>query len=222
MCGRFSFSPLEKVIEDRFDIKVEAKFKPRYNCAPSQKLAVISNEHPGVLSFYRWGLIPFWAKDAKIGNNLINAKAETIHEKPAFKNAFRRKRCLVLSDGFYEWKKINSKDKIPYRIHLTDEPLFAMAGIWDSWKNTDGEEVRSFSILTIGPNRLMENIHSRMPVILDRAGEKTWLNAVDTEDLLPLLQPFPAERMTAYPVSKMVNSPANDSVELFLPTEYKV
>ena len=215
MCGRFSFSPLAKIIEDRFDVKVDSTYKPRYNCAPSQQLAIISHDDPDVLSYYRWGLIPFWAKDAKIGNRLINAKSETIHEKPAFRNSFRRKRCLVLSDGFYEWKKISAKEKIPYRIHLSNEELFSMAGIWDSWKDPAGNEIRAFSILTTRPNKLMENIHQRMPLILDRIGENNWLRATDPESLFPLFDPFPSEKMTAYPVSKLVNSPTNDSPDLF-------
>lgn len=220
MCGRFSFSPLAKIIEDRFDVKVDHQYKPRFNSAPSQNLAVISNEAPEVLSFYRWGLIPFWAKDHKIGNRMINAKAETITEKPAFRNSFKRKRCLVLSDGFFEWKKINDKEKVPFRILMKDQGLFSMAGIWDNWKNPQGETIHSFSILTIGPNELMEQIHHRMPVILDKDAEKTWLGDAAADTLQELLRPFPAAEMTAYPISKAVNSPANDFPEILEPVEY--
>jgi len=173
MCGRFSFSPLAKIIEDRFDVKVDgSQYTPRFNSAPSQKLAVISNDNPDELSFYKWGLIPFWAKDKSIGNKMINAKAETIMEKASFKNPFKRKRCLVLSDGFYEWKKINPKEKIPYCIKMEDDSLFAMAGIWDTWKNEAGEMINSFAIITTSPNELMGNIHARMPVILSKNDEK--------------------------------------------------
>ncbi len=221
MCGRFSFSPLAKIIEDRFDIKVDpTQYKPRYNCAPSQYLSVISNIDPGELSFYRWGLIPFWAKDKNIGNKMINAKAETITEKASFKNSFKRKRCLVLSDGFYEWKKINPKEKVPYRIKMKDDSLFAMAGLWDSWKNGEGELINSFTIITTSPNELMENIHLRMPVILEKKDEKTWINESDVEVLKSLLKPYPADQMTAYPISKLVNSPANDLPEILNPVEY--
>lgn len=222
MCGRFSFSPLSKIIEDRFDVKVDSTYRPRYNSAPSQNLAVISNRVPGVLSYYRWGLIPFWAKDPKIGYRMINAKGETILEKPSFKNPFRRKRCLVLSDGFFEWKKIGEKEKIPYRILMKDETLFSMAGIWDSWENPEGETIDSFSIITTAPNELMKNIHDRMPVILDRDAERSWLAETPVESLLPLLRPFPADRMTAYPVSKLVNSPVNDRPEILAPVEYEI
>lgn len=221
MCGRFSFSPLTKILEDRFDVKVDAsKYKPRYNSAPSQTLAVISNDNPDELSFYRWGLIPFWAKDIKIGNRLINAKSETISEKPAFRNSFWRKRCLVLSDSFFEWKKINAKEKIPYRIFLKDEPLFALAGIWDTWKDAEGKAINSFSILTTSPNDLMKNIHHRMPVIIGRDNEKEWLKSENSENLKRLFEPFSTEQMTAYPVSKLVNSPVNDSPEILEAVDY--
>jgi putative SOS response-associated peptidase YedK len=221
MCGRFSFSPLAKIIEDRFDVKVDtSRYKQRYNSAPSQDLAVISNAHPGEISFYRWGLIPFWAKDKSIGNKMINAKAETLHEKPSFKNSLKDKRCLVLSDGFYEWKTIGKKDKIPYRITLKDNGIFAMAGIWDSWKGEDGININSFAIVTTTPNKLMKNIHTRMPVILKRKDEKSWLSNGDIVYLQSLLKPYPEGEMTAFLVSKLVNSPSNDSIEVMKPEEY--
>ncbi len=221
MCGRFSFSPLAKIIEDRFDVKVDkTRYKPRYNSAPSQDLAVISNSNPGELSFFRWGLIPFWAKDKSIGNKMINAKAETIAEKPSFKNSLKRKRCLVLSDGFYEWKTISKKEKIPYRITMDDNSLFAMAGIWDSWKDETGLMINSFAIITTSPNKLMENIHTRMPVILSPNDEKRWLSSDDTTFLQSLLQPFPEKEMTAFTVSNLINSPANDRREVMNPVEY--
>lgn len=223
MCGRFSFSPLAKIIEDRFDVKVDpGEYKPRYNSAPSQDLAVISNENPNELTYYKWGLIPFWAKDKSIGNKMINAKAETILEKPSFKNPFKRKRCLVLSDGFYEWKKINPKEKVPYRIKMEDDSLFAMAGIWDTWKDEEGKPVNSFAIITTTPNELMENIHTRMPVIVDKKHEKDWLNVSDTDFLQSLLKPYPAKEMTAYSISKLVNYPKNDSAEILKPLAYNL
>jgi len=221
MCGRFSFSPLAKIIEDRFDVKVDkTRYKPRYNSAPSPDLAVISNLNPGELSFYRWGLIPFWAKDKTIGNKMINAKAETITEKPSFKNSLKHKRCLVLSDGFYEWKTLNKKEKIPYRITLKNNGLFAMAGIWDSWKDENGELINSFAIITTTPNKLMENIHSRMPVILEQKDEKKWLTESNADLLLALLNPYPEKEMTAFPISNLVNSPLNDTPEIMKPVEY--
>jgi len=217
MCGRFSFSPSDKIIEDRFNISViNSIYKQRYNCAPSQNLAVISNEAPGNLSFYKWGLIPFWAKDKSIGNKLINARAETITEKPSFKNSLKQKRCLVLSDGFYEWRKLG-KEKVPYRITLSDDSLFAMAGIWDVWKNSEGETIKSFSIITTEANELMQDIHHRMPVILNPEDERKWISEIAVNDALKLLNPYPSELMKYFEVSKLVNSPINDSPEIMIP-----
>lgn len=216
MCGRYSFILEDEMIRERFGVTVRsAIYKARYNCAPTQKLSVISNENPGELSLYRWGLIPHWAKDISIGNKLINAKSETILEKPAFKNSFRSKRCLVLSDGFYEWKK--GTVRTPFRITRRDGSAFAMAGIWDQWTNPEGEEIRSFAILTTSPNSLMKKIHDRMPVILDRENEKNWIEDTSPEGLLELLKPCSASSLIAYPVSTLVNSPRNDSKEILEP-----
>ncbi len=216
MCGRYSFILEDEMIKERFGVTVRsAIYKARYNCAPTQKLAVISNETPGELSLYRWGLIPFWAKDLSIGNKLINAKSETILEKSSFKNSFRSKRCLVLSDGFYEWRK--GTVKTPFRIMRRDGSAFAMAGIWDKWTNPEGEEIRSFAILTTTPNSLMEKIHDRMPVILDRDVEKRWIENAPAETLLELMRPCAASSLVAYPVSMLVNSPHQDSPEILEP-----
>jgi putative SOS response-associated peptidase YedK len=216
MCGRYSFIQEDEMIRERFGVTVRsAIYKARYNCAPTQKLAVISNENPGELSLYRWGLIPFWAKDLSIGNKLINAKSETILEKPSFKDSFKNKRCLVLSDGFYEWKKGTVKK--PFRITRKDGAAFAMAGIWDKWTNPEGEEIRSFAILTTRPNSLMEKIHDRMPVILDREMEKRWIENSPVDELVDLMKPCDATSLIAYPVSSLVNSPRNDSKEILEP-----
>jgi putative SOS response-associated peptidase YedK len=216
MCGRYSFILEDEMIKERFGVTVRsAIYKARYNCAPGQKLAVISNGNPGELSLYRWGLIPFWAKDPKIGYKLINARAESVLEKPSFKTPFRSRRCLVLSDGFYEWRK--GPEKTPYRIARRDGAAFAMAGLWDKWTSPEGEEIRSFSILTTGPNSLMEKIHDRMPVILERETEKEWIENNSTEKLLEFLKPCPSPSLVAFPVSSLVNSPKNDSPELIVP-----
>jgi putative SOS response-associated peptidase YedK len=216
MCGRYSFILEDELIKQRFGVIVRsAIYKARYNCAPTQNLAVVSNEDPENLSLYRWGLIPFWAKDTAIGNKLINAKSETILEKPSFKGSFRNKRCLVLADSYYEWKK--DKEKIPFRIMRKDKSAFSMAGIWDKWVSSDGEIVHSFSILTISPSEKMTQIHDRMPVILHPEDEKKWLGKTGESELLDLLRPFPDEFLTAYPVSKLVNSPRNESAEILVP-----
>jgi putative SOS response-associated peptidase YedK len=219
MCGRYSFAIEDELIKERFGVSVRsAIYKARYNCAPTQELAVISNEDPAALSFYRWGLIPFWAKDPAVGTRLINAKSETVSEKPSFRNSFRRRRCLVPADGFYEWKK--GVQKIPFRIVLKNDNPFAMAGIWDRWVGAGGEVINSFSVLTTGPNELMAGIHDRMPVILFPETEKRWLDDTNESTLKQLLRPFPAELMKAYPVSKLVNSPGNDGPEVIAPSDY--
>jgi len=217
MCGRFSFTAVRDDVENRFGIFIDQDgYTPRYNCAPTQKLAVVSNDSPGKLSFYRWGLIPFWAKDFSIGNKLINARAETIIEKPSFKNSFRRKRCLVLSDSFFEWKK-KDKEKIPYRILKKDDSLFAMAGLWDTWKDAEGRETQSFTIITTSANELIKDLHHRMPVILHPEDEKLWIGDFDEGKHLDLLKPYPSELMKTYRVSKLVNSAVNDSIEIISP-----
>lgn len=213
MCGRFSFSYSQRIIEEIFDIEVDTEeYKPRYNCAPSQNLAVISNESPKKLSFYKWGLIPFWAKDISIGNKMINAKTKTIAEKPSFKQSFKSRRCLVPADSFYEWKQ--DKEKMPYRIMMKNEKPFAMAGIWDRWKDAEGREMHTFSIITTEANELMKPLHHRMPVILERHNEQNWLESTDNDFLMSLLRPYNPDEMEAYPIVKLVNSPKNDSSEI--------
>jgi putative SOS response-associated peptidase YedK len=219
MCGRYSFAVEDALIKERFGVSVRtAIYKARYNCAPSQDLAVIQGTDPLSLAFFRWGLIPSWAKDPAIGNRLINARAETIEEKPSFRSAFRSRRCLVPADGFFEWKK--DREKTPYRIVMKDRQPFAMAGIWERWTAPDGEIVHSFSILTTGPNALMAAIHDRMPVILHPEEETLWLGQTEPARLKELLRPFPAEKMEAYPVSKLVNAPVNDRAEVLEPAGY--
>jgi putative SOS response-associated peptidase YedK len=218
MCGRFQLSVKGRHISERFNVEVfDEMYKPNYNCAPSQKLPVITNSEPGKLNFFRWGLIPSWAKDPKIGYKLINTRAESIAEKPSFKNAFKKRRCLVPANGFFEWRK--DENKTPFRIFLRSDELFSMAGIWETWKDAEGKPINSFSIITTTPNSLMENIHNRMPVILPREMEEAWLNETNEEALKKMFAPFPASQMEAYPVSKKVNSPANNDASIILPVE---
>ena len=219
MCGRYSFAPELKIVNEHYDIKInDGDLEPNYNCAPSQKLPVISNDAPHELSKYAWGLIPFWAKDKSIAYKIINARGETLNEKPAFRNAFKSRRCLVIADAFYEWKKIaGSKEKIPYRIFLPQHPVFSMAGIWETWKNQEGELIKSFSIITITPNELMAEIHDRMPVILSKEDEKIWLESNDPGRLKELIKPFPAKQMDAYRISTLVNSPRNNGSDIIAP-----
>lgn len=215
MCGRFSFAFTDKIIEERFDVDIEKDdFIPRYNCAPSQNLAVITNENPRKLSYYKWGFVPFWAKDISKGIKMINAKAETIFEKPAFHNAIKSRRCLIPADSFYEWK--HDKEKTPYRILMKDESPFAIAGIWEIWNDAEGKPFFTFSIITTEANDFMKDIHHRMPVILCAANEKKWLASKNTDEINSLMKPFQSEQMKAYPISKLVNSPVNNSAEIHL------
>lgn len=211
MCGRYRVIHPAKEIEDRFEADIPMDlYRPNYNASPSQYLPVVSNMNLGEVSFYKWGLIPTWAKDPSIGNNLINARAETIAEKPAFKGSLKYWRCLVLADGFYEWKREGAR-KQPYLITLTDERLFSFAGIWAEWSSPDGSPIQTYTIITTTPNSLMETIHPRMPVILHREDERRWLDAKrPTTEALSLLKPYPPEQMLARMVSLKVNSPANN------------
>jgi putative SOS response-associated peptidase YedK len=216
MCGRYSFAIEDALILERFGLRVRtAIYKARYNCAPSQNLAVIANDIPDELRFFRWGLIPSWAKDASVGNKLINARAETVNEKPSFRNSFRSKRCLVPATGFFEWER--KAEKTPYLIRLKNGEPFCFAGLWDKWVTADGEIVPSFTIITTSPNSLMAKIHDRMPVILNREDEKRWIVPHPDPSLAELLKPFPAELMEVFPVSKLVNSPLNDTPQLLEP-----
>ncbi|MCM3567779.1 SOS response-associated peptidase [Neobacillus mesonae] len=220
MCGRFTLTaPIEQIL-DRFDIQAfldEENFFPSYNIAPSQMvLAVINDGKSNRMGFLKWGLIPSWAKDPAIGNKLINARAETLAEKASFKHAFKKKRCLIIADSFYEWKRHEDKSKTPMRIKLKADHLFAMAGIWEQWKSPEGQSVFSCSVITTAPNSLMSEIHDRMPVILNPNDESTWLNPSisDTGFLQKFLVPFDEGQMESYEVSPLVNSPKNNSIHL--------
>ncbi len=218
MCGRFSLTVTEAELNLRFELEGgDAPYVPRYNGAPTQLLAVITGENPHRLSFYRWGLIPPWAMDISIGNKMINARAETITEKPSFRVPLYSKRCLVPSDGFYEWKQDELKQ--PYRIFVKNNPVFSMAGLWERWKSPEGELVESFNIITTEANSFMKPIHSRMPVILKPENERKWLESKDSHEIMELLTAYPPDLMDAYPVSKLVNSPRNEAEVIIRPIE---
>ncbi len=211
MCGRYSFAQLSLEVEKRFKIHVDGNtYVARYNAAPGQNLAVITNEQPQILSFLAWGLIPFWAKDSSNSGKMINARSETIIEKPAFNKIFQTKRCLIPADGFYEWKKIG-KQIIPHHIRLKSREMFAFAGLWDEWKNASGKTIQTFSIITTSANEIMKPIHQRMPVILHPEFESVWLDKdTQSSDLLELLRPFDDDKMELLEVSPLVNSVANE------------
>jgi len=226
MCGRFVlFTPGETLFQ-LFGVEASAMsgeiLIPRYNIAPTQPIAAVrlapaSNRRE--FTFFRWGLIPAWAKDLKIGARLINARAETVSEKPSFRAAFKRRRCLIPADGFFEWKRLGSR-KQPVYIYARDGRPFAFAGLWETWHSTDGDRIHSCTILTTEPNELMAPIHNRMPVIIEPPDYDLWLDpGPNPESARHLLRPYPAEKLAAYPVSTRVNSPRNDDPQCIAPLE---
>ena len=223
MCGRFTLfaSPDEIIRRFKIENQFPGSYLPRYNIAPTQPvLAVISDGKSNRIGYLRWGLIPSWAKDEKIGNKLINARAETLTEKPSFRESVRKRRCLIVADGFYEWAHTKG-GKQPMRIQLKDGGLFAMAGLWDRWRSPSGEWVYTCTIVTTEANERLREIHPRMPVILAEEDEPIWLDPrlEDGVHWLPLLRPYPSERMIAYPVSSKVNQASCDAPELVQPLD---
>ena len=213
MCGRYTLkSPIE-VLAKEFGITGPLpEIQPSYNVAPGREVAAAITGGDGGrrLEALKWGLVPSWAKDPGIGYRMINARSETAAEKPSFRKPLKDRRCLILADGFYEWRKMGN-GKQPFHIKMEDEKPFAFAGLWERWER-DGEEIRSCTILTTEPNDLLRKVHDRMPVILPPEAQATWLDPEirDPAPLLPLLAPYPSGAMTVYPVSRAVNSPSND------------
>lgn len=223
MCGRASLTKNEKELEQRFNSSFYTEDIERYNpipnfnVGPGQYHPVITNEVPDKFSLLRWGLIPFWAKDERIAYKLINARAETIEEKDSFKGSFKKRRCLIPLDGFYEWEKKKKGLSLPYRFVLERKELFAVAGIWESWKANNGNVLNTFSIITVKANKTVGNLHGRMPAILFPSDEKFWLDdSLSPIDHKSLLKPYPEDMMYGYPVSTRVNSVKNNSPDLVL------
>jgi putative SOS response-associated peptidase YedK len=222
MCGRFTLTTTAADLEEAFPgVEGFEGLAPRYNIAPSQPVAVIANTGENRVELYRWGLIPSWARDPGIGNRLINARGESLSEKPSFRVVYKRRRCLVVADGFYEWRaQPGGRVKIPMFVRLMSSRPFAFAGLWDEWRTPEGEPLRTCTIVTTTPNALMQMIHNRMPVILGPTAHALWLDSGEqrAERLDALLRPYAAEEMTAYPVSRFVNSPQNDSPACIVPS----
>lgn len=220
MCGRFTLTVDPEELMERFHLSMaDAPLTPRYNIAPTQNVAVVLNASTDRLSLVRWGLIPGWATDPSIGAQMINARSETLAQKPAFRAAFKKRRCLVLADGFYEWRKeADGRTKTPmYARLLTGEP-FAMAGLWEDWKSPQGLAYRTCTIITTEPNDLLSPIHNRMPAILPRELETEWLSDSMSEEVLKsMLRPYVVGDMQVYPVSRRVNTPAYDEPALIKP-----
>lgn len=214
MCGRFALFALGQEVEDQFGVVLDHEIAPRYNIAPTQPVAAVRlNNHTGSreLTYFHWGLIPSWAKDPKIGSRMINARSETAAEKPSFRAAFKRRRCLIPASGFYEWQKVGS-GKQPTFVQGAEGQLLGLAGLWEIWHSSDGGVLESCTILTTQPNELMTPIHNRMPVIVAPEDYSMWLDpGPQPEDGLHLMRPYESEMMRAYAVSTVVNSPRNDS-----------
>ena len=217
MCGRFIFTDpakIKRLLPDADIDQIRIEFAPSYNIAPSQNIPAILNDGSNKVRLIRWGLVPSWAKDLSIGYKMINARAETINEKPAFKRLIKGRRCLIFTEGFYEWKKLGNS-KQPYFIRMKDQQAFAFAGLWDIWEK-EGDALVSGTIITTGANNLVAEIHDRMPVIISPDSYEIWLDH-DGKDIMNLLKPYPAEEMEAYPVSRLVSSPANNSPDNIYP-----
>jgi putative SOS response-associated peptidase YedK len=231
MCGRYTLVVEQDDLETRFDARFrDSSFTPRYNMAPGQELPVITNEEPETIQRLEWGLVPSWADDDSGG--LINARAESVDEKPSFQAAYERRRCLVPADGFYEWVETDDGTQ-PHRVTFADDRVFAMAGLWERWEpettqtglgafgggvddETEAGPLETFTVITTEPNDLVADLHHRMAVILDPAAERRWLAGEDPADLL---EPSPADGMRAYPVSTAVNDPSTDEPSLVDPLE---
>lgn len=224
MCGRYTLtadmSDLERL--DWYD-ELLSDHRPRYNIAPTQDAPVIARNKEGVrgLLDMRWGLVPFWADDPDMGNRMINARSETVHSKPAFRAAFGSRRCVVITDGFYEWQEQSGGPKQPYWIHRPDQSVFAFAGLWESWKEQEEDDpLLTFTILTRDATKELKPIHERMPVILDDGGRETWLEEEASPDALKdLLKSEPPGSLESRPVSTYVNKPDNRGPECIEPVE---
>jgi putative SOS response-associated peptidase YedK len=215
MCGRMSLFVDPDDLVDRFDADLDFEYERRYNVAPGDELAVVPDDREDTITRQDWGLVPSWADDPDEGPRPINARAETVDEKPTFSDAFERRRCLVLADGFYEWAGSRGS-KRPYRVHLTGNEPFAMAGLWDRWEN--GSTIESVTVVTTDANDVVAPMHDRMPVILDPDAEREWLHA-DQSRAHELLEPYGCDDLEAYPISTAVNDPANDSADVLLPAD---
>ena len=220
MCGRFVLTANPEMVQQAFNLTTPpAQMQSRYNIAPTQPVMVITNENPTEVTYHRWGLIPSWAKDMSMASNMINARSESAAEKPAFRAAFRRRRCLIPTDGFYEWQEHGDNKKTPMFIHRPNNALYGMAGLGEIWHDPDGGELRTCSILTTEANTFMQQFHHRMPVIIHPEDYALWLST--GEEPLPVLQglmkAYDENGLQAYPVSKAVNKVSNDSPQLMEP-----
>jgi putative SOS response-associated peptidase YedK len=219
MCGRYYLEENLESLEARYHLThTDISYIPRYNIAPTQYAPVIIKGATKQLKLFKWGLIPSWAKDISIGSKMINARAETLMEKKSFRDAFQKRRCIVPASGFYEWDKVGNK-KQPYVFRLSNEKIFSMAGLWDVWKNAQGENIYSFTVITTEPNEYLRPYHHRMAVILHKEDEDRWLDGhmEDLDDLKEIFKSYPSRYFESQRVSDAVNSVRNDYPELIQP-----
>ena len=225
MCGRFARRSTQEVLADWFGVEMEDMpwFAPSYNIAPQSTQPVVRlNADTGKREFapMRWGLVPYWAKDAKIGYSTINARAEEVASKPLYREALKRRRCLIPADAFYEWQKLSAKARRPFAFGMANGEPYAFAGLWERWRPKEGEPLETFTILTTDPNEIAEKVHDRMPVILERSDYSRWMEPGEPERLpVDLLKPYPAEKMRSWPVSERVGNVRNDDQELLKESE---
>ena len=220
MCGRFTLTLDPGELQELLDLGPYVHLvQPRYNIAPSQPVPIVKDPETRSVELYQWGLVPFWADDPKIGYRMINARSETAHEKPSFRAAFQRRRCLILADGFFEWHAgQKGGTKTPYLFKLKDDKPFTFAGLYEHWQSPEGGELHTTTILTCQPNDLVSQYHNRMPVMLNKEDRWDWI-ASDTEpqQLRGMLGPYPPDEMYCFAVSRAVNSPGNDRPEVIQP-----
>jgi putative SOS response-associated peptidase YedK len=215
MCGRFTLTLEVSALQMAFDLGEQSvEWQPNYNISPSNFIPVVTNQRPDEITLFQWGLVPGWAKDVSIGAKMINARSETVQEKPSFKKAFKERRCLIFTDGFYEWKKNSSEGKTPYYFHRPNQQPFVFAGLWENWMG-DGrkEALQTCTILTCAANAIMAPIHDRMPVIMDWKDGQAWLADKSVDSLQAMLKPAQDSFLETYPVSNLVNRPVNNTVE---------
>jgi putative SOS response-associated peptidase YedK len=222
MCGRYDFFPGEfTALRIRFNLPRDLPlFKPSFNIAPGKDVPVIVRDgNRNVVKPMRWGLVPSWSHDPAIGNQMINARCETLDQKPSFKQLLARDRCLIPADGFFEWRRVGRTGTIPMRVRMRDQKPFTMAGLWDLWRDPNGEELYSFTIITTPANKLLRPIHDRMPLILEPSNRTTMArpNSVDRRFISVWMVPFLSDLMEVYEVSRLVNEPKNDSLECIEP-----
>lgn len=220
MCGRFILTVEAPELDQEFGIKdLPDDFKARYNVAPTQSVSVVVDPENRNIESFRWGLVPSWAKDTSISSKLINARAETINEKPSYRKAFQDRRCLILANGFYEWQRMSGSrgTAVPYIFRRKGNKPFAFAGLWEMWRQPDGDWLRSCTIITCAANDLVRPVHERMPVMLNGRTAWNWLTMRSRNDLESMLQPYNAEDMIAYAVSPRVNRPEIDTPDLIQP-----